>query len=209
MAGNSKKPASKKTTGSKTKKAAPKAAAKPKKPRAPKPGPRCIRNLLGVQQNLRLRGDREKPYSVTLRPRGQRGDAVWVPLACQEDTAFLSGLDRQFEIITEAEFKKLQSEYPPVGYMGRQPMMPNLRDGTLEPVNVTVVRPQETIVNKTVDPYAQTAEAGLNKPARTTPVGPNLVQMPGGMGTANGGESNAAIMAQIDAQANGRKPKGA
>lgn len=203
----SKKPAK----GASKKASSTKAKAAPKKPRTPKPGPRCIRNLLGIQQNLRLQGDREKPYSITLRPRGQRGDSVWVPLACQGDTSFMSGLDRQFEIITEAEYKKLQGEYPPVGYMGRTPMLPNLRDGSMEQVDVKVVRPEKSIVEKTPDPYAKVMQEQSNRPERRTgPVGPRIVNMPGGeaaMGQApEGGGDNAAVMQHIDAQAQARRP---
>lgn len=205
MAG-SKKP----TKGSSKKTASTKAKTTPAKPRTPKPGPRCIRNLLGIQQNLRLQGDRDKPYAVTLRPRGQRGDSVWVPLACQSDTSFMSGLDRQFEIITEAEYKKLQTEYPPVGYAGRTPMLPNLRDGAMEHVEVKVIRPSKSIVEKTPDPYAQAMDQQSNRPERRTgPVGPRLVNLPGGqsaMGQADPGADNAALMQQIDAQAAARRP---
>jgi len=200
--GTSKKAAAKKTAAAKP---------APKKARAPKPGPRCIRNLLGVQQNLRLQGDRDKPYAITLRPRGNRGDAVFVPLACQSDTAFVAGLDRQFEIITEAEYKDLQSTYPPIGYTGRRPLMPNLVDGSLEPVDVKVVRPEKTIKHRTEDPHAAVMEQQANRPERRTgPVGPRVVQMPGGegaMGSAPpGGGDNAALMAQVDAQAAARRP---
>lgn len=202
--------ASKKPTAKKT--PAKKKAAAPPKPRAPKPGPRCIRNLLGVQQNLRLQGDRDKPYAITLRPRGNRGDAVFVPLACQGDTAFVSGLDRQFEIITEAEYKALQTTYPPIGYTGRRPLMPNLVDGSLEPVDVKIVRPEKAIKHRIEDPHAAVMEQQANRPERRTgPVGPRMVQMPGGgagaMGTAPaGGGDNASLMAQVDAQAAARRP---
>lgn len=228
MAASKKQPAkgrkttAKKTTASKPRtvtkaKAAPKAAETPApRQRKPKEGPKTIRNLLSVPQHFRLQGSREKPYRIELKPRGVRGDTAGIPLDCQSDTAFISGLDRTFEIITDAELRDLAGQYPPVGYQGRQPLMP-MADGSLVEQNVRVVRQQQNVVAKTVDPYAEKANAQASPAAqqallaqqaaqqgRTGGVGPHVANMPGsdhgmtagmgGMGAASQQSTNAAAV---------------
>ena len=95
--------------------AAPKATA-PAKPRAPKAGPKIIRNITGVPIHFRL-GNQKDPFRVQLAPRGQQGDTEAIPVALQQDYSFIQGRDKLFEIITETEARSL--EYSPVGYLAR------------------------------------------------------------------------------------------
>jgi hypothetical protein len=95
--------------------AAPKATA-PAKPRAPKAGPKIIRNITGVPVHFRL-GNQKDPFRVQLAPRGQQGDTEAIPVALQQDYSFIKGNGQLFEIITETEARSL--EYSPVGYLGR------------------------------------------------------------------------------------------
>lgn len=92
------------------------AAKAPAKPRAPKAGPKIIRNITGVPVHFRL-GSQKDPFRVQLAPRGQQGDTEAIPVALQQDYSFIQGRDRLFEIITETEARNLQ--YAQVGYLAR------------------------------------------------------------------------------------------
>jgi len=92
------------------------AAKAPAKPRAPKAGPKIIRNITGVPVHFRL-GNQKDPYRVQLAPRGQQGDTESIPVALQQDYSFIQGVGKLFEIITETEARNLQ--YSPVGYLAR------------------------------------------------------------------------------------------
>jgi hypothetical protein len=92
------------------------AAKAPAKPRAPKAGPKIIRNITGLPVHFRL-GNQKDPYRVQLAPRGQQGDTESIPVALQQDYSFIQGVGKLFEIITETEMRALQ--YGQVGYLAR------------------------------------------------------------------------------------------
>lgn len=107
--------AAKKTT---TRKAP--AKAKTSTPRAPRKAAKIIRNLRGTVVHARLYSVSPKdPFRIELKPRGQMGDATVIPVALQDDPTFLQGLGVLFEEITQTEFKAIQAQYGPVGYLGR------------------------------------------------------------------------------------------
>ena len=92
------------------------AAKAPAKPRAPKAGPKIIRNLRNMPVHLRM-GNKKDPFRVQLAPRGLQGDTESIPVEVQQDYGFISGVGRLFEIITATEARDLQ--YQSVGYLER------------------------------------------------------------------------------------------
>lgn len=143
--------------------AAPKAtpAAKPAaKPRAPKAGPKIIRNLRNMPVHLRLGSD--PPYRIQLQPRGRQGDTASVPVALQEEYAFLRGVGTLFEVITQTEARKV--EYGPVGYVGR-------------PDSATIYREEDTTIQTADNWDGKGRRAPEDRNIHRT--GQNLADVPG------------------------------
>lgn len=175
------------TTKAPAKAPAKKAPAAVSKPRAPRKGPKTIRNLRGTVVHARLLSQSQKdPFRIALNPRGKQGDTTVIPVVLQEDATYIQGIGVLWEIITETEARQIQ--YGPVGYLGRADAP-------------EVIRPEDTTV-ATADDWdgtgrripqdrnVQRKERGSDMPAREFGTGMHTADVPG---------SDQALHAQLSA----------
>ncbi len=88
------------------------APAKARKPRAPKPTARWIRNLHNREVHVRM-GAHKDPTRISLNPRGNSGDTQLIAVEFLGDGSFLSGIGTLYEIITETEALALRGASSP------------------------------------------------------------------------------------------------
>ena len=120
------------TTPRKTTRKAPAKKATTPRQAAPRKTAKTIRNLRGTVVHARLLSlDPTKPFRIALNPRGQNGDTTIVPVALQNDSTFVLGVNVLWEVLTATEAKALV--YGPVGYLGRtdSPKIIRPQDNTL------------------------------------------------------------------------------
>lgn len=167
--------------------------------------PRIIRNMRRVTVNMRLDSGGEKPFRVSLKPRGTMGDTVRIPAKCTDDVSFTASLEKGlFEIITRSEQQSINYGSHHVSHAERMGIL----DWQGNPVKVgETTRDADRVVSRTqydtnqqgnvvVQEQQMGREQTQPQPnqqfhpqqpepdyrsqhAQVTPVGPKVVSMPG------------------------------